>query len=70
MKYTGQEVLKASNLGFENMNLNPQTTLRSHKGLAQPPSTFPNVLFYFFPFLKVKVYSATIWGGIKEKTEG
>lgn len=64
-------MLEASNLGFENMNLNPQTTLSSHKGLAQPPSTFLNVLFYFiFPFLKVKVYSATIWGGIKEKIEG
>lgn len=64
-------MLEASNLGFENINLNPQTTLRSLKRLVQPPSTFLNVLFYFiFPFLKVKIYSATIWSGIKEKIEG
>lgn len=60
-EHTGQEVLEASNLGFENVNLNSQTTLRLHKGLAKPPSTFLNVLFIFFPFLKVKVLSATIW---------
>lgn len=47
-EHTGQEVLEASNLGFENVNLNSQTTLRLHKGLAKPPSTFLNVLFIFF----------------------
>lgn len=40
-------MLEASNLGFENVNLNSQTTLRLHKGLAKPPSTFLNVLFIF-----------------------